>query len=198
MGLMTWLRGMMLLRHPEMVQALGEMRLARGEIDAILARNPGAEMDHRVLVKGMAGGTLELGRGVRIEQGTILSLGDEVQGHGRLVVGEDTWVGQYNNFRTGNATISTGNACLISQFCTLVGANHILFKDRLIKTSPLDTHRQGVVLGDDVWLGVGVSVMPGLSIGKGAVIGANSVVTKAVPEYEIWAGVPARKIGERK
>ncbi len=153
---MTWLQGIMLLRHPEVVQSLGEMRLARMEIDAILAGNPGAEIHDQVLVKGLAGGVLELGKGVRIEKGTILSLGDEFQGHGQLTLGEDTWIGQYNNFRTGNATISIGKSCLISQFCSLVGANHTLSKDRPIKASPLDTRRQGVSMGDDVWLGVGV------------------------------------------
>jgi acetyltransferase-like isoleucine patch superfamily enzyme len=54
-----------------------------------------------------------------------------------------------------------------------------------------------VVLEDDVWLGAGVVVTPGVTIARGAVVGANAVVTKDVPEYEIWAGVPARRIGER-
>ncbi len=195
--MLTWLQGIMLLRHPEVVQSLGEMRLARMEIGAILATNPGAEIHDRVLVKGLDGGVLALGKGVRIEKGTILSLGDDFQGHGRLTMGEDTWVGQYNNFRTGNATISIGKSCLISQFCSLVGANHMLSRARTIKASPLDTRKQGVTLADDVWLGVGVSVMPGVFIGRGGVVGANSVVTRSVPDYEVWAGVPARKIGER-
>ena len=197
MGLLKWLQAIMLLRHPEVVQSLGEMRLARMEIGAILAGNPGAEIHDQVLVKGLDGGVLKLGKGVRIEKGTILSLGDDFQGHGRLTMGEDTWVGQYNNFRTGNATISIGKSCLISQFCSLIGANHTLSKDRPIRESPLDTRKQGVTLADDVWLGVGASVMPGVSIGRGGVIGANSVVTESVPVYEVWAGVPARKIGER-
>ena len=46
--------------------------------------------------------------------------------------------------------------------------------------------------------GAGVTVMPGVSIGSGAVIGANAVVTRDVPEFEIYAGVPACKIGERE
>ena len=54
-----------------------------------------------------------------------------------------------------------------------------------------------VDIGHDVWVGDGATIMPGRSIGVGAVIGANAVVTKAVRPYEIVAGVPARKIGQR-
>jgi acetyltransferase-like isoleucine patch superfamily enzyme len=53
------------------------------------------------------------------------------------------------------------------------------------------------VIGDDAWIGVGAVVMQGRSIGRGAVIGANAVVTKDVPAYEVWVGIPARKVGER-
>ncbi|GAB5442272.1 MAG: hypothetical protein Fues2KO_26210 [Fuerstiella sp.] len=48
-----------------------------------------------------------------------------------------------------------------------------------------------------MWLGAGVTVTAGVSIGDGAVVGAGAVVTHNVPEYEIWAGIPANKIGER-
>jgi len=55
-----------------------------------------------------------------------------------------------------------------------------------------------VVIGDDVWIGQRVIIMPGLKIGNHAVIGAGSVVTKDVPEWAVVAGVPARLIKMRK
>ena len=67
-----------------------------------------------------------------------------------------------------------------------------------IRLQPLSAEKVGVTLGNDVWLGAGVTVLPGVTIGNGAVIGSGSVVTKDVPDYEIWAGAPAKKIGQRK
>ena len=51
-----------------------------------------------------------------------------------------------------------------------------------------------VTLGRDVWLGANVTVVPGVSIGDGAIVGAGSVGTKDVPERSIVAGMPARVI----
>ena len=64
-------------------------------------------------------------------------------------------------------------------------------------------HEQGytgqctVIIEDDVWIGARVIILPGKIIGKGAVIGAGSVVTKDVAPYSVVAGNPARKISNR-
>lgn len=55
-----------------------------------------------------------------------------------------------------------------------------------------------VVIGDDVWLGARVMVMPGVTIGDGAIIAAGAVVTKDIPAFAIAAGVPAKVVGERR
>ena len=60
-------------------------------------------------------------------------------------------------------------------------------KDRKLSAKP-------VIIHDDVWIGEMVSVLPGVEIGRGAIIGANCVVTKSVPEYSIVAGNPAKII----
>ena len=53
-------------------------------------------------------------------------------------------------------------------------------------------------MGDDVWIGTNSVVLPGVTIGKGAVIGAGTVVTKDIPEYAIAVGNPARVIKYRE
>ncbi|MGL4861564.1 MAG: CatB-related O-acetyltransferase [Cetobacterium sp.] len=52
-------------------------------------------------------------------------------------------------------------------------------------------------IGNDVWIGSDVKIIGGINIGDGVVIGAGSLVTKDIPSYEIWAGIPAKKIKDR-
>lgn len=64
-------------------------------------------------------------------------------------------------------------------------------QERLIKELPIS-------VGDDVWIGTGVIILPGVSIGKCSIIGAGAVVIDDVEEYSIYAGVPAKKIRDIK
>lgn len=59
------------------------------------------------------------------------------------------------------------------------------------------TSRDAVFIGRDVWIGGGATVLSGVSIGEGALVGAASVVTRDVPEFAIVAGNPARVVGYR-
>lgn len=193
------MRGVWLLRNEDLIRKLGiqlaELRL----LQDVRAHNPGCFVEDGVILGGWPKGDIVLGDGTRVERGTVIALGDELNGWGRLVVGANTWVGQYNNFRlSGLATISVGNDCLISQFCSVVASNHDTSGHHLIRQRPPDGRKLGVKVGDGVWLGAGCVVLPGVSIGEGCVIGANSVVVSDVPAFEIWAGLPAKKIGERK
>jgi maltose O-acetyltransferase len=55
-----------------------------------------------------------------------------------------------------------------------------------------------IFIEDDVWIGRNVVILPGIRIGKGCIVGANSVVTKNLEEYSIYGGVPAKLIKKRK
>jgi acetyltransferase-like isoleucine patch superfamily enzyme len=58
-------------------------------------------------------------------------------------------------------------------------------------------HGGDVIIGDRVWIAYRAIVLPGVTIGEGAVVAAGAVVTQDVPPYEIVAGVPARSVGKR-
>jgi acetyltransferase-like isoleucine patch superfamily enzyme len=63
-----------------------------------------------------------------------------------------------------------------------------------MRLQPLQT-KGGIVIEDDVWIGFGVIVLDGVKIGKGAVLGAGSVVTRDIPDNTVAVGVPAKTIG---
>lgn len=75
--------------------------------------------------------------------------------------------------------------------------NHFLKKVRASLSSNEFKNNQYINIEHDVWIGQNVTIMRGIRIGTGAIIGANSVVTKDVPPYTIVAGVPAKKIKNR-
>jgi acetyltransferase-like isoleucine patch superfamily enzyme len=75
-------------------------------------------------------------------------------------------------------------------------SNHV-FEDPKTPIRLQGIRAEGIIIKDDVWLGTGVRVLDGITIGKGSIVGAGAVVTKDVPDYAIVTGVPARVTGWR-
>jgi acetyltransferase-like isoleucine patch superfamily enzyme len=96
----------------------------------------------------------------------------------------------------GHGKLSIGNNVMIAANCNILTANPGF--DNLDR--PMMRQKEvtaPVTIADDVWLGVNVVVVAGITIGRGAIIGANAVVTKDVPAYAIVGGVPAKVIRYR-
>jgi acetyltransferase-like isoleucine patch superfamily enzyme len=79
--------------------------------------------------------------------------------------------------------------------CHITDVNHGIEHGTPIRTQPLED--DPVKIGNDVWIGAGCSILPGVTIGNGAVIGARAVVTKDIPENAIAVGVPAKVLKYR-
>lgn len=88
--------------------------------------------------------------------------------------------------------LSIGNRVSISHRVSIFTGSHDL------KTVDFQYLAKPVVIHDYAWIGGCATILPGVTIGEGAVVAAGAVVTKDVPPYEIHAGVPAHKIGERQ
>lgn len=105
--------------------------------------------------------------------------------NGRLSLGDDSFFNSNCKIRC-HSSIAIGNGCAISHDVTIMDSNaHSL--DGEVKVAP-------VVIGDHVWIGSRVLVLPGVHIGDGAVVAAGSVVAKDVPAGALVGGVPARVI----
>ena len=91
--------------------------------------------------------------------------------------------------------IKIGAYTQLGPFCQINDQGHAFERNSLIMTQPAII--EPVIIGADCWLGSGVRVLKGVTIGEGAVIAAGSVVTKDVPPYEIWGGMPAKFIKKR-
>lgn len=73
----------------------------------------------------------------------------------------------------------------------------ILTADHNIHSPQFEGQNKGVVIDDYVWVGTRAMILPGVHLGYGSVVAAGAVVTKSIPSFEIWGGVPAKKIGDR-
>lgn len=91
--------------------------------------------------------------------------------------------------------LEIGSYTRIGPNVTILDQDHTYEKSDLIMNQHADI--QKVKIGKDVWIGANAIVLKGITIGDGAILGAGSVVTKNIPPYEIWAGVPAKFIKER-
>ena len=115
---------------------------------------------------------------------------------GSLRLGDRVSINRNVHLDASQGDIQIGNDCLIGPNCVLRAADHV-FEDA---TRPIRTqgHAGGtIILEDDVWLASNVVVIRNVRIGRGSVIGSQSVVTRDIPPFSIAFGVPARVVRSR-
>jgi acetyltransferase-like isoleucine patch superfamily enzyme len=161
-----------------------------------------------------------------ISWGRYLKLGDHVQLHAmgkrKLQLGENVGIGSFsrivistslnqvgehisigNNvgigefaYLGGGGGLSIGNDCIIGQYFSCHPENHVYADlDCLIRRQGVT--RKGIVIGNNCWIGSKVTILDGVTIGKGCVIAAGSVVNKSFPDNSVIGGVPARLLRSR-
>ena len=135
-----------------------------------------------------------------VVQNFIESLGENVNIGKRAELGYDLTIGDNSGIGRDSIIAShvrIGNGVMMGPQCIIYTRNHKfsdinvpMFKQGFSEVKPVE-------ISDDVWIGARVTILPGVKIGKGAVIGAGSVVTKDVPEYAVIGGNPTRVIKYR-
>ena len=112
----------------------------------------------------------------------------------RLIVGDNVVIGR-NNIITVKRAITIGDYTRLGAYVQIIDHDHGTNRDDLIMNQ--EAIIAPVVIGKDVWIGVGARILKGVTVGDHAVIGSNAVVTKNVPPYAIVGGVPAKIINYR-
>lgn len=134
--------------------------------------------------------TAQYVEGISIDKSVIVSIGDNCR------IGQFSHVTGINRIKIGNG-VRTGASVLITDNA------HGEFKYEQLKIQPNLRplySKGGVIIGNNVWIGEKATIMPGVTIGDGAIIGANAVVTHDVPPYTTAVGCPAKiiKLSEKK
>lgn len=132
-------------------------------------------------------------------------------------VGISSWISPFGSYLTPK-TISIGNNVYLGQgavisasaglrigdgvvigpeFCVMAGDHNFRVVGRRIHEVTENGKNAPVVIEDDVWIGARVTLLKGVTVGEGAIVGAGSLVTRSVSPYSVAAGNPARRISAR-
>ena len=126
------------------------------------------------------------GTNVNIEKGAVFST--------KSTIGDNSGIG----INASLGEVHIGNNVLMGKDCICVTQNHgFIQKNKLIIEQGY-TEEAPIYIGNDVWIGHRVTILPGVHIADGCVIGAGAVVTKNTEPYCVYGGNPARKIKERQ
>jgi acetyltransferase-like isoleucine patch superfamily enzyme len=116
---------------------------------------------------------------------------------GPVAIGQEVSIGASCFISSDRMGVKIGDYCLIGPNVSIIGNNYNY--DRLdIPICRQGTQSAGISIEDNVWIGAGTVVLDGASIGQGAIIAPNSVVSARIPENTIAQGNPAKVIFKRR
>lgn len=134
------------------------------------------------------GAYIEMGDSCTLDKGATFLL---TKPHPKLLIGSNVTIGR-GTIISIKSTCKIGSYTLIGPNVQIQDSNHSTSRNNLIKFQRAEI--KPINIGCDCWIGAGAKVLSGVTIGNGAVIGANAVVTKDIPDFAIAVGCPARVI----
>lgn len=129
--------------------------------------------------------------GMRLGRGSSIHMWANFFYPPNIEIGEDTVIGN-NAFLDGRDALIIGNHVDIAAEVLIYNSEHDITLEDFV------AHTQAVEIGDYVFIGPRAIILPGVKIGRGAIVAAGAVVTRDVPDFSVVGGVPAKVIGERK
>ena len=138
---------------------------------------------------------VKIGSDCNIEHGIFFKFDGIWKSGPSILIGNSVFIGCGCEFNIRKG-ISIGNDCLLASGCKFVDHDHGIATNQLMRLQ--GGAESAIIIGNNVWLGFNVLVLKGVHIGEGAIVAAGAVVTRSIPAGEIWAGIPAKKVGNRK
>jgi virginiamycin A acetyltransferase len=143
----------------------------------------------------MRGSRLVVGENVTIDAFVKIKF---VGGLGDVLIGADSYINSGVVIYSGNG-VHIGKGSMIAANTTIAATNHeFRARAKTILEQRFMPSRGGVVVEEDVWVGVNCALLDGAVLRKGCVVGAGSVVNCELPAYSISVGTPARTVGFRE
>jgi acetyltransferase-like isoleucine patch superfamily enzyme len=157
------------------------------------------------------------GKGSRIGRGANLVSPHLIDVGSAVTVGESAWLNAKDDRGDGAATLRIGDGTYIGRMVQINAwrnvtiGRHVMISDRVFISdadhSRDDSERPIGLQGDDFigpvvieegsWIGIGAVILPGVTIGRNAIVAANAVVTRSVPDRTVAGGVPAQVVARR-
>ena len=133
--------------------------------------------------------------GVKIGRGSSIHMGARFYEPDNIQIGKDTIIGEYAVL-DGRDQLIIGDHVDIASEVMIYNSQHNIHSDKFAAVE--DVTKLKVIIEDYVFIGPRAIILPGVTLGKGSVVGAGAVVTKDVKPFMIVGGVPAKEIGERE
>ena len=168
--------------HPENISLGDRVRIGR---HALLRANSDGEADLPATQ-----GSINIDTDTSVLEDTLLTANN-----GNITIGRRCWLAA-GTYLYGNGNIHMGDDVLIAAR-TIINTVAHNYSHRYLPINAQGINTAPVIIEDDVWIGLNCTILQGVTIGRGAIIGAGSLVNQSVPAYSIVVGTPARVIGTR-
>ncbi|MCH6257382.1 acyltransferase [Puniceicoccaceae bacterium K14] len=147
-------------------------------------------------------GKVTVSRPAYVRIGTNCEIEDYVRlrpggglGKSSITIGDDSFIGHSTQINVGSHC-RIGRFVMIAPGCIISDAHHP-YSDKSAPMCSFSASYKPIIIEDDVWIGSGCTILQGVTIKKGAIVAAGSVLNKSIQSNEIWGGVPARFIKYR-
>ncbi len=133
--------------------------------------------------------------GIKIGKGSAIHMGARFYNPENIIIGNDSIIGE-GVVLDGRAKLRIGDHVDIASEVMIYNSEHKIDSDNFAAAD--DVIQERVEIDDYAFIGPRAIILPGVKVGRGAIIGAGAVVTRDVEPFSVVGGVPAKKIGERK